>query len=81
MRLFRGDPPERNYPCHLLNHETSDHLLSLVNELCPLGHDHNMSHLRLGIKPFVENNLRNQVAVGYQHIIVRKSAIVKCLYN
>jgi hypothetical protein len=43
--------PERNYPSHLLNHETSDHLLSLVENSVPcVGHNTHMIHPRLAIK-------------------------------
>jgi hypothetical protein len=51
MGGFSRAAPERNYPCHLLNHETSDHLLSLVENNVPcVGHRWNMSHSRLTIK-------------------------------
>src|ERR1700761_5311832 len=32
---FSGAPPERTEPTPLLNHETSDHLLSPVETTCP----------------------------------------------
>jgi hypothetical protein len=86
MGSFSRATPERNYPSHLLNHETSDHLLSLVEKYVPcVGHERNMSHSRLAIKDYCKKYLAVMISSRWLRVAIAPksqiSAISSALYK